>query len=69
MLGKLNWSAIPFGEPIPLVTGIVLVFGISAVLALISFMNVRREVSSSPSSFISAAPSWNSRSSQAWEAG
>jgi len=36
MLGKLNWSAIPFGEPIPLVTGIVLVFGISAVLALIT---------------------------------
>ncbi|SDA36807.1 cytochrome o ubiquinol oxidase subunit I [Sphingomonas sp. NFR15] len=36
MLGKLNWSAIPFGEPIPLVTGCVVVLVLAAVLGLIT---------------------------------
>ncbi len=37
MLGKLTWAAIPFNQPIPLVTSIVMVLGILAILALITF--------------------------------
>src|SRR6201996_7373758 len=33
MLGKLDWSAIPFDQPIPLVAGGVVLVGILAVLA------------------------------------
>src|SRR6266571_7658739 len=32
MLGKLDWSAIPFGQPIPLIAGAVVLVGILAVL-------------------------------------
>jgi cytochrome o ubiquinol oxidase subunit I len=33
MLGKLDWSAIPFDQPIPLIAGAVVLVGILAVLA------------------------------------
>src|ERR687883_268196 len=33
MLGKLDWSAIPFGQPIPLAAGAVVLVAILAVLA------------------------------------
>jgi cytochrome o ubiquinol oxidase subunit 1 len=36
MLGKLTWAAIPFDQPIPLVTSIVMVVGILAILSLIT---------------------------------
>jgi cytochrome o ubiquinol oxidase subunit I len=36
MLGKLSWSAIPFDQPIPLVTGAVVLVAIIAVLAWIT---------------------------------
>src|SRR6201996_7735339 len=36
LLGKLTWSAIPFDQPIPLMTVLVLVVGIVAVLALVT---------------------------------
>ncbi|HEX3992816.1 MAG TPA: cytochrome o ubiquinol oxidase subunit I [Acetobacteraceae bacterium] len=36
MLGKLSWSAIPFDQPIPLVTGAVVLLVIIAVLAWIT---------------------------------
>ena len=36
MLGKLTWAAIPFNEPLPLVSGAVVVIVILAVLALIT---------------------------------
>ncbi len=36
MLGKLSWSAIPFDQPIPLVTSIVVIVVILAVLGLIT---------------------------------
>jgi cytochrome o ubiquinol oxidase subunit 1 len=36
MLGKLSWSAIPFDQPIPLVTSIVVILAIFSVLALIT---------------------------------
>ncbi len=36
MLGKLTWAAIPLHQPIPLVTSIVVIFGIISVLALIT---------------------------------
>ncbi|HTB65351.1 MAG TPA: cytochrome o ubiquinol oxidase subunit I [Steroidobacteraceae bacterium] len=36
MLGRLSWDAIPFDQPIPLVTSIVMVCGIFAILALIT---------------------------------
>src|SRR3954453_3488965 len=32
MFGKLTWSAVPFGQPIPLVTGAVVLIAILAVL-------------------------------------
>src|ERR1700679_1699027 len=35
MLGKLTWAAIPFDQPIPLITGAFVVVVIVAVLALI----------------------------------
>jgi len=38
MLGKLSWAAIPFDEPIPLVTSIVVILG---VLGLLSFITVK----------------------------
>ncbi|HEX6840202.1 MAG TPA: cytochrome o ubiquinol oxidase subunit I [Stellaceae bacterium] len=37
MLGKLTWAAIPFDEPIALVTGVVVVVVVLAVLALVTF--------------------------------
>ncbi|HUC12133.1 MAG TPA: cytochrome o ubiquinol oxidase subunit I [Stellaceae bacterium] len=36
MLGRLTWSAIPFGEPIALYTGVVVIVVILAVLGLIT---------------------------------
>src|SRR3984885_3609122 len=36
MLGKLTWAAIPFNQPIPLVTSVILVIGIISLLALIT---------------------------------
>ena len=36
MLGKLTWAAIPFNEPIPLITSIVVILVIGSVLALIT---------------------------------
>ena len=36
MFGKLSWSAIPFDQPIPLITSIVLVLVILGVLALVT---------------------------------
>jgi cytochrome o ubiquinol oxidase subunit 1 len=36
MLGKLTWAAIPFDQPIPLVTSLILVIGIVSLLALIT---------------------------------
>ncbi len=36
MLGKLSWAAIPFNEPIPLLTGAVVVLVVLAVLAIIT---------------------------------
>jgi len=36
MLGKLSWAAIPFNEPIPLLTGVVVVLVVLAVLAIIT---------------------------------
>src|SRR5579862_9242209 len=38
MLGKLTWAAIPFNQPIPLVTSIVIVIGIISILSLVTFM-------------------------------
>ena len=36
MLGRLTWAAIPFNEPLPLITAAVVVVVILAVLALIT---------------------------------
>jgi cytochrome o ubiquinol oxidase subunit 1 len=36
MLGRLSWAAIPFDQPIPLITSIVMICGIFAILALIT---------------------------------
>src|SRR5271170_346500 len=36
MLGKLTWSAVPFDQPIPLITVCVLLVGIAGVLTLIT---------------------------------
>jgi cytochrome o ubiquinol oxidase subunit 1 len=36
MLGKLNWSAIPFNQPIPLITSMIVVLGALGVLGLIT---------------------------------
>jgi cytochrome o ubiquinol oxidase subunit 1 len=36
MFGKLTWSAIPFGEPIPLIAGGVVVLVVAALLAFIT---------------------------------
>ena len=36
MLGKLSWAAIPFNEPLPLLSGAVVVIVILAVLALVT---------------------------------
>ena len=33
MLGKLSWSAIPFDQPIPLISSIVVILAVLAVLA------------------------------------
>ncbi len=35
MLGKLTWAAIPFNEPIPLITSIVVIVGVLGVVALV----------------------------------
>ena len=32
LLGKLSWSAIPFDQPIPLITSLILVLVIAGVL-------------------------------------
>ncbi len=37
LLGKLTWDAIPFHEPIPLATSIVIVIGIVSILSLVTF--------------------------------
>jgi cytochrome o ubiquinol oxidase subunit 1 len=37
MFGKLTWAAIPFDQPIPLVTSILVILGLSSILALITF--------------------------------
>jgi cytochrome o ubiquinol oxidase subunit 1 len=36
MLGKLDWSAIPFDQPIPLITSLVLMLGMAGVLGLVT---------------------------------
>jgi cytochrome o ubiquinol oxidase subunit 1 len=36
MFGKLSWSAIPFDQPIPLITSVVLILAIAGVLALVT---------------------------------
>ena len=36
MLGKLTWAAIPFNEPLPLLSGAVVVIVILAILALVT---------------------------------
>src|SRR5690242_8894374 len=36
MLGKLNWSAIPFDEPIPLVAALIVFLAVMGVLAWIT---------------------------------
>jgi cytochrome o ubiquinol oxidase subunit 1 len=36
MFGKLDWSAIPFSQPIPLITSIILILGIVSVLGLVT---------------------------------
>jgi cytochrome o ubiquinol oxidase subunit I len=38
MLGRLSWNAIPFDEPIALVTSVVVILGALAVLAIITVM-------------------------------
>ncbi len=38
MLGKLTWDAIPFNEPIALVTSIVVILGALAILAIVTVM-------------------------------
>jgi cytochrome o ubiquinol oxidase subunit I len=37
LLGKLTWSAIPFDQPIPLITILIVVAGIAAILALVTW--------------------------------
>ena len=37
MLGKLTWAAIPFDQPIPLITSIVMIGAIAVILALVTF--------------------------------
>ena len=37
MFGKLSWSAIPWHEPIPLMTGLVLILAIAGTLGLITY--------------------------------
>ena len=32
MFGKLSWSAIPFDQPIPLITSLVVILGVLGVL-------------------------------------
>src|ERR1051325_2162861 len=39
MFGKLSWSAIPWDQPIPLITGAVLILGIIGVLSLVTWKN------------------------------
>src|ERR1700761_5221663 len=36
MLGKLNWSAIPINQPIPLITSLILILVILGVLGLVT---------------------------------
>src|SRR6201986_1018040 len=36
MLGKLDWSAIPFNQPIPLITSLIVILGGLGVLGLIT---------------------------------
>jgi cytochrome o ubiquinol oxidase subunit 1 len=38
MFGKLSWSAIPWDQPIPLITGAVIVLVVAGVLALVTWM-------------------------------
>jgi len=38
MLGRLSWDAIPFNEPIALVTSIVVILGALAILAIVTVM-------------------------------
>src|SRR3954467_2286256 len=39
MLGKLNWSAIPFDKPIPLITSIAVIVAVLATLVWITVKN------------------------------
>ncbi|MBV9138387.1 MAG: cytochrome o ubiquinol oxidase subunit I, partial [Hyphomicrobiales bacterium] len=36
MLGKLTWEAIPFGEPLPIVSGAIVGLTILAVLGIVT---------------------------------
>jgi cytochrome o ubiquinol oxidase subunit 1 len=38
MFGKLSWSAIPWDQPIPLITGAIIILAIAGVLALVTWM-------------------------------
>jgi cytochrome o ubiquinol oxidase subunit 1 len=42
MLGKLNWSAIPLDQPIPLITSLVVILAILATLAWVTAKNYWR---------------------------
>src|SRR5690349_13558066 len=37
LLGKLSWSAIPFDQPIPLITSLILVLVIAGVLGIVTW--------------------------------
>ena len=37
IFGKLSWSAIPFSQPIPLITSFILILVILGVLGLITY--------------------------------
>jgi cytochrome o ubiquinol oxidase subunit I len=37
VLGKLTWSAVPFDQPIPLITVVIILAGIAAILALVTW--------------------------------
>ncbi len=42
MLGKLTWDAIPFGQPIPMAASLLIIVGVAAVLALVTWKGCGR---------------------------
>ena len=58
MLGKLSWSAIPFNQPIPLITSMVVILIVISVLAWVTVEGVLAlplEASGSPASTTSGS--------------